>query len=242
MPLNFNVCGNRAPSPRSELCSSLKRHASFVFLHGHDGMRLGGGAHSDEEMWHNKLKQRLDFWHQAKNSSHKPKEKRKRGVGEDFFWYANVSIMWDFGALDSGCCGRVWRNGDIYSESWIKIFSKTFAFLWITVGFLKPRHQLLTLKQCDTLCFINKTSETHARVHGGAILGCETHSINSCSEMETLSEFDGQNGKTRQFSSQKYCIVLNDCMLSHKVRARDDANNRWITPWNQGWRKHVMLY
>lgn len=40
--LNFNVCGNRAPSPRSEPCSSLKRHASFVFLHGHDGMRLGG--------------------------------------------------------------------------------------------------------------------------------------------------------------------------------------------------------
>lgn len=30
-----------APSPCLELGSSLKRHASFVFLHGHDGMRVG---------------------------------------------------------------------------------------------------------------------------------------------------------------------------------------------------------
>lgn len=38
--------------------------------------------------------------------------KKKRGW-ESIFWYANLSIMWDFAALDSGSCGRVWRNGSI---------------------------------------------------------------------------------------------------------------------------------
>lgn len=59
-------------------------------------------------------------------------------------------------------------------------------------------------------------------MHDGAILGCETHSINRCSEMETLSEFNGQNGKTRQFSSQTYCFVLNEYMLSHKVNEHSE--------------------
>lgn len=30
-----------------------------------------------EEMWHNKLKQRLVFWHRARHSSQKPKGKRE---------------------------------------------------------------------------------------------------------------------------------------------------------------------
>lgn len=76
----------RVPSPRSELCSSLKRHASFVFLHGAWWDEAGGGRslYSGEEMWHNKHKQRLASWHEA-NDAFTHTRKGKRGGRTCFF-------------------------------------------------------------------------------------------------------------------------------------------------------------
>lgn len=112
-PLHFNVCDL---SPRSEPCSSLKRHASFVFLHGHDGRRLGGAL-----WWGNVAQQAQAEAGFLAHGQNRFTHWKRKGGGRTFFWYANVSLMWDFAALDSGSCGGDWRNGNMrVFKGWLK--------------------------------------------------------------------------------------------------------------------------
>lgn len=175
-------------------------------------MGWGWGAYSDEEMWHNKHKQRLAPWHSAKNSSHIQKEK---GGGRTFFWYANVSIMWDFAALDSGSCGRVWRNGDIrVYKDWLQTYVPFFQLL----SAFKIETLIINVRAptdlCDILCFINKTSKTHIRLYYSTSLGCETNSNSSYSEISSrlIDKERDKNNRTI------YLTVTGPLHLAHKVK------------------------
>lgn len=97
--------------------------------------------------------------------------KKRRGWESSFFiffWYANLSIMWDFAALDSGSCGRVWRNGD-------RRVGKDRLPL-VCCQLLKPETLIINVRSptdmCDILCTINKTSKTHISLHYSTIQGC----------------------------------------------------------------------
>lgn len=137
-----------------------------------------GGLIPIEEMWHNKLKQRLVFWHRARHSSQKPKEKEKTGGGGDFFF-----LVCKCESRVRLGCPRFWlpwssvkewrRARQELAEGFLQNLLPPDCTVVRFLSFLKknPRHQLLTLKQCGTLCFINKTSETHAGAYECAILG-----------------------------------------------------------------------
>lgn len=164
--------------------------------------------------------------------------KKKKGVGGHFFWYANVNIMWDFSALDSGSCGRVWRNGDIgvhkeWLQTYVAFFQLLSAFkietLIINVG--------APTDLCDILCFINKTSKTHIRLYYSTILGCEVNSNNSYGEIEISSEYLTRKGTkiTEPFThnNRTECVYLSHKVKEYSERTENDC--RWknmLTPWS----------
>lgn len=136
-------------------------------------MGWGWGVYSDEEMWHNKHKQRLAFWHPAKSSSQKEK-----GVGEHFFF-----LVCKFEHRVRLCCPRFWDLRLSLKEwqcikvdkGWLQTYVPLFGLLFKTSALIINIRALADL--CDTLCFINKTSKAGIRPYYSTISGWENECL-----------------------------------------------------------------
>lgn len=210
--LDFNVYGNRASSSHSQLCTSLKRYASFVFLRGHDGMRLdgrgwgcmcvGGCCTLMRECATTRTSRDFALWHSTKNQFTHKKSKKKRGWWENRFWYANVGVMRDFGAPDSSGWGWVWRNDGMFMAD------NDWLLPYVPFKELLSAHNTKTLifniraprDSCGTLCCINKTSEMHFRLYYSAVPLMETDSHRKYSQSQ-LSRTEKKNA-TEQFMGE----------------------------------------
>lgn len=166
------MCGNSAPSPHSHLYSSLKRHASFVFLHGHDGMRLGG------VLWWGNVAQQT----QAEAGFLAPGQKqftKRKGGGRTFFFF----LVCKFEHRVRLCCPRFWDLRLSLKEwqcikvdkGWLQTYVPLFGLLFKTSALIINIRALADL--CDTPCFINKTSNTGIRPYYSTISGWENECL-----------------------------------------------------------------
>lgn len=123
--------------------------------------------------------------------------KRKRG-------WVNIFLVCKFEHHVRLCCPRFWKLWPSLKEWWYTVSLRRPA----------PRHapsvglfSALKIKTliintgapahlCDTLCFINKTSNAHIRFYNSTILGCETNSNNSCTEMESHQDILPHNKRS----------------------------------------------